>query len=294
MEAFALDNVINPFEEAIAYETLWAIQGMTEKKLADYFRDSYRLPSEILQQIKGIIPDEDLVNLEKEVREFLLKKKTNFSICINGDFQYPDDLRKAHHPIELFYFKGNLDLLSTKSLSIVGARKASSEGILRAKRLAKELVANDFTVVSGLAAGIDTSAQTSTIESQGKTIGVIGTPIDSYYPKENKELQDKISSEHLLISQVPFYRYANETFNNHKHYFPRRNITMASISLGTIIVEASDTSGSLTQARACIQQKKKLFILESCFQNKQIKWPAYFEDLGAIRVKSTDDILSRV
>lgn len=294
MEAFALDNVVNPFEEAIAYETLWAIDGMTEKKLAEKFQGSFKLPSEVLTQFKGIVPSQDILDLEARVKDYLLTKAGKFSVCIHGDFQYPEDLRRANYPIELFYYRGNLDLLSNRSLSIVGARKAKAEGISRAKRLAKELVEAGYTIVSGLAAGIDTAAQTSTIDCGGKTIGVIGTPVDKSYPKENAELQDKIASEHLLISQVPFYRYANESFLNHKHYFPRRNITMASISLGTIIVEASDTSGSLTQARACIQQNKKLFILDSCFRNADIKWPAHYESFGAIRVKTTEDILSRL
>lgn len=294
MELFALNNVVNPFDEAIAYEVLWALQGMTEKKLAQHFKGGFKLPTDVLRQIKGIIPHQEIIELEKDVKSYLLKKAGTFSVCVHGDFQYPEDLRQANYPIELFYYRGNLDLLSTKSLSIVGARKASQAGLSRAARLAKELSEEGYTIVSGLATGVDTAAQTSTIDSRGQTIGVIGTPLDKTYPKENTRLQEKIASEHLLISQVPFYRYANESFMNHKHYFPRRNVTMASISLGTIIVEASDTSGSLTQARACIQQNKKLFILDSCFHNKDIKWPAHYETLGAIRVKNTEDILARL
>ena len=82
--------------------------------------------------------------------------------------------------------------------------------------------------MSGLAKGIDTAAHESAIEFKGKTIGVIGTPIDKYYPKENKQLQDKIAKEFLLISQVPFYKYAHEHFKSRAYHFPRRNMTMAS------------------------------------------------------------------
>lgn len=291
------EKIISPYEEMLAYETLWAIEGMTEAKLSEIFRKKDDLPSKVLEDL----PILDLLNdkttykqLKKEISDLLQEKLGTFSIVVNRDFQYPLGLRNAKHPIELFYYKGNLDYLHTECISIVGARKVTENGKRRAARLAKELVEKNFTIVSGLAEGVDTAAHKSAIENNGRTIGVIGTPIDSYYPKENKELQDLIAESHLLISQVPFYRYKKEHFNLHRHHFPRRNVTMASISKATVIVEASDTSGSLTQARACISQGKKLFILDSCFNNPKIKWPQTYQKKGAIRVKTTSDILDNL
>ena len=281
----------------LAYETLWAIEGIKEKSLKDFF-NSYT-PSETLKEISNqsdfFATKESPDKIKNKVSKFLntsLKNEfKNFSVVVNKNFQYPESLNKTTHSIGLFYYKGNLDILHSKCVSIVGARKASKEGIDRAKRLSKELVSEDFTIVSGLAKGIDTAAHESAIEHKGNTIGVIGTPINEYYPKENKELQNKIAKKYLLISQVPFYKYANEPFTHHKFHFPRRNRIMASISDATIIVEASDTSGSLTQARECLKQKKKLFILDSCFKNSKIRWALNYEKQGAIRVKSTKDIL---
>ena len=278
----------------LSYETLWAIDGMSEAKLSQLFREEDALPSVVLEKFNK----KDLFNTSKiddsllqKVDTFLKNKIGNFSIVVNRDFQYPLELRKAKHPVEIFYYKGNLDLIKTRSVSIVGARKASEDGLKRARKLSREMVGSGFTVVSGLAHGIDTAAHASAIENRGNTVGVIGTPIDQFYPKENKDLQNRISRDHLLISHVPFYRYETESFLNHKQYFPRRNVTMASISEATIIVEASDTSGSLTQARACLAQNKKLFILNSCFENKSITWPAFYEKKGAIRIKNTTEIL---
>ena len=151
-----------------------------------------------------------------------------------------------------------------------------------------------YTIVSGLAKGIDTIAHETALSERGYTIGVIGTPINEYYPKENKNLQDKIAKKCLLISQVPFYKYATEPFPHRKFHFQRRNMTMASISEATVIVEAGNTSGSLIQARECIKQGKKLFILDSCFKNPKIKWPLRFEKKGAIRVKTTKDIIQSI
>ena len=156
------------------------------------------------------------------------------------------------------------------------------------------MVKRNFVIVSGIAIGIDTVALETAIKENGQVVGVIGTPIDQYYPPENKELQDTIAKNHLLISQVPFYRYSVEPFPSRRNYFPQRNETMSALSEATVIIEASDTSGTLTQARAALQQKRKLFILNSCFENTSIKWPHTYADRGAIRVRNTNDIISHL
>ena len=285
-----------------AYETLWAMENIKEKTLKEMFKQY--TPSETLEKIFNQSEQQELFaskqssnKIQNEVNTFLedslWNKRLKFSIMVNRSIQYPDSL-KNEYPIGLFYYKGDLGILDTKCISIVGARKASPNGKLRAKQLVKELTTESFTIVSGLAQGIDTAAHQSAIENKGLTIGVIGTPINEYYPKENKELQDKIAKDFLLISQVPFYKYAHESFRNRTYHFPRRNMTMASISKATVIVEASDTSGSLIQARECLKQNKKLFILDSCFNNTEIKWPQNFEKKGAVRVKNTSDILDNI
>jgi DNA processing protein len=280
-------NVLSPYEEMIAFEALWAKKGMTDKKMSELFTGN-KTPSEVLKQQYGLLESRE----RKEVEEFLSKKLGTFGVCVNGSFNYPDKLQEAEHPVELFYYKGDLTLLDEPSLSVVGAREASPDGLKRAAQMARKLVENNFVVVSGLAKGVDTSALKSAIEAGGKVIGVIGTPISEYYPAENRELQDEVAKNHLLVSQVPFYRYHKEPFNNRRFYFPKRNITMSAVSLGSIIIEASDTSGTLTQARAAVMQKRKLFILNSCFEKKDITWPLKYEKKGAIRVKEFSDVIS--
>jgi len=177
---------------------------------------------------------------------------------------------------------------------VVGSRTCTKEGLIRARKLAKMLVANGYTIISGLAKGIDAAAMAAAIEENGHVIGVIGTPIDEYYPKENAALQRIVAQQHLLISQVPFYRYAHEPFVSHKYFFPERNKTMSALSEATVIVEAADTSGTLTQARACLEQDRKLFILNSCFEQSDLKWPHNYEKRGAIRVNNIEDILEHI
>ena len=298
-----IQEVISPQKEMSAYETLWAMEGLKEKPLKEMFEK--HTPFETLEKISNQKEQQkelfDTIKSTSEIQEkvnkFLEdsfgKQRLSFSIAVNKSIQYPKHL-KRDYPVGLFYYKGNLGVLETRCISIVGARKASSLGISKTKELVKELSSKEFTIVSGLAQGIDTVAHQSAIENNGLTIGVIGTPINKCYPLENKQLQDEIAKDFLLISQVPFYKYATEPFKHHSYHFPRRNMTMASISEATVIMEASDTSGSLVQARECLKQNKKLFIMDSCFNNTEITWPKTYEKKGAIKVRSISDILDNI
>jgi DNA processing protein len=154
----------------------------------------------------------------------------------------------------------------------------------------KRLVEDKFTIVSGLARGIDTIAHQTAIAAGGLTVGVLGTPLSHSYPNENKELQKRLAEDYLLISQVPIIRYSQQHPNQNRFFFPQRNITMSALTEATVIVEAGETSGTLVQARAAIAQKRKLFILDNCFRNPAITWPAKFQEQGAIRVREYDDI----
>src|SRR5208282_1639974 len=154
----------------------------------------------------------------------------------------------------------------------------------------RALVEKDFTVVSGLASGIDTAAHSTAIEANGRTIAVIGTPLGINYPPENRALQDCIANNFLLISQVPVLRYSRQAVPQNRLFFPERNITMSALTDATIIVEAGETSGTLTQARAALIQGRKLLIFASLFERPDLTWPATFEARGAIRVRDTNDI----
>lgn len=166
------------------------------------------------------------------------------------------------------YYAGDLSLSWAPSVSIVGTRDASELGWRRAHRLARELVDAGIVVVSGLARGIDTAALTGAIENGGKTIAVIGTPLDKAYPAENADLQQEIYSNHLLVT--PF-RAGEPVF---KGNFPKRNRVMAAISDATVIVEASDTSGTLHQAAECGKLGRWLFIAKSVVDDDRVSWPS--------------------
>jgi DNA processing protein len=276
---------ISPLRELGAYEELWLQRNASFKTIAEKFAaDPTAIPSDF-------VPTAVAEARGHEVMRALSKAGVSrFGIRIHHAGDYPARLRDAKYPVEVFYFQGAWELAETRSVAVVGSRKASDDGKARADRIARELVKNGFTVVSGLAIGIDAAAHRAAIREGGRTIAVIGTPIGSYYPKENVELQKQIAVDFLLISQVPVLRYASQPVPVNRVFFPERNVTMSALTEATIIVEASDTSGTLIQARAALHQGRKLFILDSCFQRKDIKWPATYEARGAIRVRKPEDI----
>lgn len=275
---------ISPFKEMAAYEALWNIDNITFKRLAEIFsKTPDALPSDY-------ISEDEIEYYSELLKPYLLRNSIKTNIILNYTFDYPIKLRDAKYPVELLYYSGNIDLLKTRGVAVVGSRNPSELGIRRARKLVKLLVQDNITIFSGLADGIDTVSHVTAIENGGKTVAVIGTPLNEFYPRKNMELQKFIAKHHLLISQVPFIKYSRQDYRWNRNFFPERNKTMSALSEATIIIEASETSGTLIQAKAALDQGRKLFILQNCFENKSITWPEKFEKLGAIRVREYEDI----
>jgi DNA processing protein len=280
---------ISPLREAAAYESLWLGEGAWFKRIADLFRENPgALPSEL---VPSSVVDDTLEELKRFVGKELLD---SMGVRVHGSAEYPDKLRDADHPVEILYYQGNWELVDTPGVAVVGTRNPSPEGAENASRISKSLVRHGYTVVSGLAKGIDTAAHTAAIEAGGNTVAVLGTPLSEVYPKENGELQAEIARRWLVISQVPFLRYGRQNYKSNSLFFPARNVTMSALTRATVIVEAGNTSGTLVQARAALSQKRKLFILESCFRNQTLTWPSKFEKEGAIRVRNIREIVDEL
>lgn len=286
LEDFA-QRAVSPFIELGAYEALWEEANTSFKTLADMFaKRSGTVPSDFVERGKAIRYANEV---HSKLKSAGIEK---YGVRVHGAGEYPARLRDADHPVELLYFQGWWELVnSPRSVAVVGTRNPSPEGLARTKRLVTALVHDNFTIVSGLAAGIDAMAHQTAISEGGKTIAVLGTPISKAYPASNANLQREIAANHLLISQVPVKRYWNQpnpTANN--FFFPERNVTMSALTDATIIIEAGDTSGTLVQARHALKQSRKLFILDSNFKKPELKWPSTYEERGAIRVAEYDDI----
>ncbi|MCP4571871.1 MAG: DNA-processing protein DprA [bacterium] len=186
-------------------------------------------------------------------------------------------------PPEL-YISGNRAFLSrSPRVSVIGTRKPSELGIRNARRYSSFLAKNRATVVSGLAMGVDTIAHTSAIETGGLTIAVLGTPIGVVTPKANTELQGFIGEHHLLVSQ---FAPGSRVYPGN---FPKRNRTMALISNGTIIIEAGETSGTMSQGIETLRLGRPLFILADVLE-AGLSWPQKFLDYGAIVLSEPEDL----
>lgn len=277
---------ISPLLELGAYEALWKDKAASFKWMAELFRKrTNAVPSDFVSASEA-------ERQAKSVLELLAAAGVeHFGVRVHGAGEYPARLRDAWHPIEMLYYQGWWDLVNYPRLvAVVGTRNPSEEGARRARKLVRLLIADEIGIVSGLAKGIDTIAHTTAIEHKGVTIAVIGTPITTAYPKENAELQQQIARDFLVISQVPVVRYSKQTYKGNRLFFPERNITMSALTEATIIVEAGETSGTLTQARAALAQGRKLFILDSCFRNPALTWPKRFQEQGAMRVSDYSEI----
>jgi DNA processing protein len=199
------------------------------------------------------------------------------------DDDYPANLRLIYNLPPFLTYRGMLRPDDVRAVAVVGTREASQEGIGSARRLAAQLVEAGVTVLSGLARGIDTAAHEAALEAGGRTIAVMGTGIRLVYPPENAALAERIASTGALVSQ--FWPDGPPT----TYSFPRRNITMSGMGQGTVVVEASATSGAKMQARYALEHGKKVFLLSSLVRERQ--WARKYLERGAIEVRSVDDIV---
>jgi DNA processing protein len=211
-------------------------------------------------------------------------------------------VRKTYGPVELLGALTDVELRNApaqlhvtgypelvqqgRRVAIVGSRDASELGLRRAARLAHALVDQQITVVSGLARGIDTAAHRATIERGGHTIAVLGTPLDQCNPRANEPLQNEIGERHLLISQ---FAIGQPTQRSH---FVLRNRTMALVSHASVIVEAGEGSGSLSQGWEALRLGRPLFLMKSLFENPALKWPTEMLDYGALILSEPEELLA--
>lgn len=172
------------------------------------------------------------------------------------DERYPAQLREIHEAPPLLFYRGDLRQ-GDRGVSVVGSRKASEHGLKMADSVATHLVATGRTVIAGLAAGIDSAAHRAALKAGGRTVGIIGTGIRQSYPAENKDLQERITREGLLLSQ--FYPDAPPTRTS----FPMRNATMSGYGIATVVVEAGEKSGARIQARVAVEHGRPVILSDT-------------------------------
>jgi DNA processing protein len=178
------------------------------------------------------------------------------------DPEYPPNLRAVHDRPPIVFIAGQLNPEDAKGIAVVGTRQATDSGLRQARSIAAHLVEAGYTVISGLAAGIDTAAHTAALEANGRTVAVIGTGLKRTYPPQNAALQHEIATKCAVVSQ--FWPDSPPT----RRTFPMRNAVMSGIALASVIVEASETSGARMQARLALAQGRPVFLLASLVERQ--------------------------
>ena len=291
-------SIITPTrQEAISYFTIQSFLKYSDKrtspvfdKLSETLNFSKELDQNGIVEISRFIkitPNE-LKSRYEEVKKSFFELQRDVIILKADDQKYPKLLKSVQDHPPFIFLRGNMELLNSTVISVVGSRKPSEQGSDKAYKISQLLGRSGIVVAAGLAKGIDTQAHKSAIDSGRPTIAVIGTPINRVYPRENKTLQERIvSSGGLVISQFG----PNE--NIQRWFFPLRNGTMSAISRATVIVEAGETSGALKQADYAVKQGRLVFIPQSAFDNRQIKWPEkYIVKPGVYQFSKIKELLN--
>jgi DNA processing protein len=198
------------------------------------------------------------------------------------DQEYPSNLRMIHQRPPVLFLRGTADDRDAVSVAVVGTRQATPGGLQQAADLAAGLASRGVPVISGLAAGIDTAAHTTTLSSGGRTVAVIGTGIDRAYPAQNAALQEEIARKGLVISQ--FLPGSPPT----KTSFPMRNAVMSGYALATVVIEAAYQSGARMQARLALQHGRHVFLMRSLLQHDWAK--GYAERPGVTVVDNASHV----
>jgi len=199
-----------------------------------------------------------------------------------------NEVERRYAPRRL-YVAGNYSLpLPAPRVAIVGTRNPSTDGVEVATRVAKALVRKGVTIVSGLALGIDTVAHTTAINEGGRTIAVLGTPLDRFYPAQNARLQEAIMQQHCAVSEFPV------GFPIMKKNFVIRNRTMALMSNISIIIEGGEQSGTRHQGWEALRLGRPLFLWHKLLENPTLRWPRKMLDYGALVLENEGELFGEL
>ncbi|MDE2029253.1 MAG: DNA-processing protein DprA [Alphaproteobacteria bacterium] len=218
--------------------------------------------------------------------EIARAKKLNIAFIAWGEPDYPEALAAIEDAPPIIAARGHVSLLNKRGIGIVGARNASLNGRKMAEMLARDLGAQNIVVVSGLARGIDTAAHEAALPTG--TIAVLAGGVDVVYPQENQKLYDRIAETGCILSDMPL---GVEPFSK---LFPRRNRIISGLSLGVVVVEAAQKSGSLITARMALEQGREVFAVPGSPLDPRCGGTNDLIRQGAVLTESATDILNHI
>lgn len=285
-------------ERLLPWFSLKSVPGIGNhlfKRLIERFDSPERVfeaPAEELLGVKGMshriiktirghrVPD-------KVKKEIDLTHKNGFQVVTQTDAAYPPLLREIPDPPPFLYVYGRLDG-GIKNIAVVGSRNASHYGIATARQLCANLAAMEYTIVSGMAIGIDTAAHSGALVGGKRTIAVLGSGLGRIYPVENRKLFHQIAENGAVVSE---FSVMTEPLGRH---FPIRNRIISGVSLGTLVVEASLRSGSLITARLAAEQNREVFAIPGSIQSFKSMGTHTLIKQGAKLVEHAGDIVEEL
>lgn len=224
----------------------------------------------------------NFVELEQRYR----KARVHFLMI--EDANYPNRLREIYQPPVVLFYQGDLSLLNQLSLAVVGSRHHSAYSSQSLELLIPKLVQQKVAIISGLARGVDTLAHQLTIQHAGKTIAVIGSGLDIYYPKENTLLYQEIAKKGLILSEYPL---GSQPL---KFHFPYRNRIIAGLCHGVCVSEAKLHSGSLITANLALSENRVVYAIPGMITSEFSRGTNALLTAGAIPATSSEDILQNL
>ena len=280
----------------IALSRVQGLGCVSFKKLAGYFEDpteALSASTAVLAKIQGL--DQNAIDglrsfsaWDEAEKEIIRAEKAAVKIMPFTDPTYPARLRMIPDPPPLLYVKGEIRREDDKAVAVVGSRSTSDYGRRVARDLCRGLASLGFTVVSGMARGIDGTAHETSLNAGGRTIAVLGSGVDRVYPAEHDKLYQRISENGAVISEFPIGTRPL-AFN-----FPSRNRLISGLSLGVVVVEATEKSGSLITAALALDQGREVFAVPGEVGASRSRGSHRLIRQGAKLVETVDDIMEEI
>lgn len=290
-----MTNTTDNLKYWLALKLVEGLGNIAIKNLLKSFgtpEDVFKAPLPMLETVTGIGSKtahhiKDFKQWPEVNADLEKARRLNVAIITCQDPRFPQRLRHIYDCPALLYVKGELQGIDI-SIAVVGSRNASVYGKYTTERLCRELALSGMTIVSGMARGIDASAHKGALSVKGRTIAVLGSGLDVIYPPENETLFHEISRSGAVVSEYPFGTRPNAP------NFPARNRIISGMSLGVVVVEATEKSGSLITARIALEQGRDVFAVPGSIDEAGSRGTNRLIKEGAKLVENVDDILSEI
>ncbi|MDD3052915.1 MAG: DNA-processing protein DprA [Endomicrobiaceae bacterium] len=286
-------------KEKLAIIKLNMVAELGPKKivaLSNYFGSAYNVLFASLKDLQMVdkITEKIALSIKHTVdsniidKEISLAKENGIDIFVYTEENYPLPLKDIYDFPPVLYVKGNIKKNDSVSVAVVGSRMPTNYGRAVTSTFCKYFAENEITVISGLARGIDTEAHQSILKYNGRTIAVLGNGLLEYYPKENKKLQDKISQNCAVISEFPLQQRPD------KQHFPRRNRIIAGLSMATVVVEATASSGAIITAELATEYGRDVFAVPGPIFSAYSKGPNNLIKNGSLIALEPQDVVNEI